>query len=501
MPERKIKTHDGEKKGRADVKSAIVWFRQDLRLADNPALAAAVDRGGPVICLFIEDFDEHGDWPPGAARRWWLHHSLAALDARLREKGNRLILRRGRAKAVLEQLLDETAADAVFWNRRYEPALVQRDRAVEAFLKQRISVVQNYNAALLYEPWTIQTKQGGPYQVFTPFWRACQQLPEPAAPAAEPQWIPRPVRYPASESLDALRLLPAIDWASGLREAWKPGENGACEQLRRFLAGPVDDYAQARDIPAQPGTSRLSPHLCHGEIGPRQIWRAVRKAMHKGREQDAWKFLSEVGWREFAHHLIYHFPHTPTQPLREQFRKFPWRRSARDLKAWQEGLTGYPIVDAGMRELWRTGWMHNRVRMIVASFLVKDLRISWLEGAKWFWDTLVDADLANNTLGWQWAGGCGADAAPYFRIFNPALQSRKFDGDETYIRRWIPELADAPSGTLHVPDPRKLSGSEGFLRASAREEKHNFRGAYPRPIVDHSEARDAALAAFSHVKG
>lgn len=475
------------------MKPAIVWFRQDLRLADNPALNAAIERGGSVICLFIDDFEEHGDWPPGAARRWWMHHSLQHLAVRIDAKANRLILRRGQAQDVLDSLIESTGAEAVYWNRRYEPALIQRDKTIKQNLKDRDIEVQSYNAALLYEPWEVETKQGEPYQVYSPFWRMCQQMPEPDAPMPEPSEIPRTNPYPDSLELDELELLPKIDWASGMRNAWKPGEQEALSQLEHFLKQTVWNYKDGRDIPGESHTSRLSPYLCHGEISPRQIWHATTKRMaetdSKAHTKSAWKYLAEIGWREFGYHLLYHFPHTPNEPLRSRYANFPWRENQDELEAWERGRTGYPIVDAGMRQLWDTGWMHNRVRMIVASFLVKDLRMSWLEGARWFWDTLVDADLANNTLGWQWAGGCGADAAPYFRIFNPTLQSKKFDGDGIYIHRWVPELRDMPVAALHAPWEAKDTG--GVELGSD----------YPHRIVDHAQAREAALQAFDAVKG
>lgn len=476
--------------------ATLVWFRLDLRLADNPALQAALARGQPVIPVFIWSPEEEDPWPPGAASRWWLHHSLNALDRSLRKCGSRLILRRGSSPAVLRTLAKETGARAIFWNRRYEPALIARDGRLEESLRTEGFVVQSFNSALLFEPWTLKTNAGRPFQVFTPFWRACLAMPEPPAPTEVPRNLKSPARWPASERLDTLALLPKFDWAAGLRAAWQPGEAGAQQQLRRFVRSALADYPARRDFPAQPGTSRLSPHLHFGEIGPRQIWHALRKAaassVTKHLRRTTPSYLRQLGWREFAHHLLFHFPHTTTQPLRSEFARLEWNRNPATLRAWQRGRTGYPLVDAGMRELWATGWMHNRVRMVVASLLVKDLLLPWQEGARWFWDTLVDADLANNTLGWQWSAGCGADAAPFFRIFNPVQQSEKFDATGDYIRRWVPELAGLPAKWLHKPwqAPPEILRNAGIVLGRT----------YPQPIVDHAEARNLALAAFGAIR-
>jgi len=469
-----------------------VWFRQDLRLQDNPALAAAVARGGPVVPVFIWDEAGEGDWAPGAASRWWLHHSLAALDAALRECGLRLVVRRGESGAVLSELIKSTAATAAYWNRRYEPAAIARDTALKASLGIE---AKSFNAALLFEPHTVKNKSGGPFQVFTPYWRHCLALPVEAPGKLRAGLLPAPARWPKSADLSELGLLPEIKWDAGLAQAWQPGEAGAQARLKRFVAA-IPGYADARDQPAAGATSGLSPHLHFGEISPRQIWAAVAA---QGKDsgvfppsRGAQVYLKEVGWREFAHHLLYHFPATPAQPLRAEFAAFPWRKDARQLRAWQRGLTGYPIVDAGMRQLWATGWMHNRVRMIVASFLVKHLRLSWQEGAAWFWDTLVDADLANNTLGWQWSAGCGADAAPYFRIFNPILQGLKFDPAGDYVRRWVPELAKLPDKFIHEPWEAPM---DVLVTAEI-----TLGRTYPQPIVEHAEARAAALAAFQGMR-
>jgi len=410
---------------------SIVWLRLDLRLADNPALQEAVQRGGPVVPLFIHAPEEESPWEPGGASRWWLHQSLAALDADLRAAGSRLIIRRGPTLDTLRAVVKETGAGAVVWNRRYEPVLMARDAKIKEALRDDVLVAESFNAALLHEPWTIQNQSKKPFQVFTPFWKHCLTKPDPAEPLPAPTNLPAPSKWPKSLALDELELEPKINWADGLRAAWQPGEAGAIANLNRFLSKAFDDYANQRNRPDVTGTSRLSPHLHFGEISPRQVWHGLRRmAVKRGLPVECWRgsqFLSEIGWREFAHHLLFHFPHTPTEPLRADFKKFPWRKDAAWLRAWQKGRTGYPIVDAGMRELWATGWMHNRVRMIVASFLVKDLLLPWQEGTRWFWNTLVDADLAQNTLGWQWTAGCGADAAPFFRVFNPNSQGEKFD--------------------------------------------------------------------------
>lgn len=475
---------------------SIVWFRLDLRLSDNPAIAAAIERGGPVLPVFIWSPEEESPWPPGAASRWWLHQSLTSLDADLRTLGLRLVIRRGPALDALHALAKETGATAVFWNRRYEPAVSARDaKAMEALRGEGLAV-ENFNAALLHEPWTIQNRSGKPFQVFTPFWRHCLAQPDPPQPLPAPRRLPAPGRRPGSLALEELQLEPRAKWADGFRTLWQPGEAGAAAALNRFLAWGFDNYSAQRSRLDIAGTARLSPHLHFGEISPRQVWHALaRMAAQSVLPPSSWRdsqFLTELGWREFAHHLLHHFPHMPTAPLRAEFARFPWRKNAFWLRAWQQGRTGFPIVDAGMRELWATGWMHNRARMVVASFLVKDLLIDWQEGARWFWDTLVDADLANNTLGWQWTAGCGADAAPYFRVFNPLSQSRKFDPDGEYIRRWCPELAKLPTRWIHEPEKAPAE----ILRAAGVE----LGRTYPRPIVSHAIAREVALEAYERTR-
>ena len=474
---------------------ALLWLRLDLRLADNPALIAAVKHGA-VIPVFIHAPADESPWPSGGASDWWLHQSLAALEKKFHTLGSKIIFRRGSALETLRSLAKETGATAVCWNRRYEPAVIARDAKLKEALRADGLVAESFNGALLHEPWTIQNKSGKPFQVFTPFWKCCLNEPDPAESLDAPKNLPVPTKWPSSLALDELQLEPKIKWADGLSAAWLPGEAGAQENLKNFLAHTFDNYSEQRNRPDRTGTSRLSPHLHFGEISPRQIWDALQSLAEKrGLPETAWRnsqFLTEVGWREFAHHLLFHFPKTPAEPLRENFKKFPWREDAALLREWQRGRTGYPIVDAGMRELWATGWMHNRVRMIVASFLVKDLLLPWQAGAQWFWDTLVDADLAQNTLGWQWSAGCGADAAPYFRIFNPTTQGEKFDPNGDYVRHWCPELGKLPVKWIHQPH----TAPPEILRAAGVK----LGGNYPKPVVDHAVMRNFALAAFAQIK-
>ena len=469
----------------------IHWFRLDLRLSDNPALNAAIESGRPVLPVFIWDPRSEEGWQPGAASCWWLHQSLRSLDDQLRGKGSRLILRRGPTLRVLQQLIEGTGAVAVSWSRRYEPEMVDLESRVRQALESSGCSVESSCGNLVFEPWTVQTKSKTPFQVFTPFWKACCALQEPSKPIPSPRSVPSPDRWPNSMSIESLGMEPTIDWAAGMRKTWAPGEPGARSQLKRFLSNAAADYESGRDRPDGDGTSRLSAYLHFGEISAREVWHRVRAWTVDGKarvDSQAESYLRQLGWREFAHHVLFHFPRTPEQPLRKAFETFQWVEDSKALKAWQRGLTGYPLVDAGMRQLWATGWMHNRVRMLVASFLVKDLMISWNEGARWFWDTLVDADLANNTLGWQWSAGCGADAAPYFRVFNPITQGRKFDPDGAYVRKWVPELSKLPTRWIHQPweaPEGELLGAGVILGRT-----------YPFPIVDHAERRKLALQAF-----
>lgn len=463
------------------MESVIVWFRQDLRLADHPALSAAVATGMPVIPLFIWDAD--GEWAPGAAQRYWLHQSLCALQGSLAAAGSRLIVRRGDSAAVLHELARSTGARAVYWNRRYEPAGIACDTRIKATL-DAVCEVRSFNGRLLFEPFTVATAGGTPYRVFTPFWRTCLKLPEPPEPLPAPARITAPAGWPPSLALDALGLQPRIDWAAGIRQRWHFGEQAALARLDDFIDGGLRDYPARRDFPGVDGVSGLSPYLHCGEISPRQVWHAVRAGaatLHdSATESAAQAWLRQLVWREFAYHLLYHFPTTATTPLRDEFARMEWLDDVAGVAAWQRGRTGFPLVDAGMRELWATGFMHNRVRMVVASLLCKHLGQHWLTGARWFWDTLVDADLANNTLGWQWIAGCGADAAPYYRIFNPSSQSRRFDPRGDYIRRWVPELAHLEGNAIH--EPQALAPG------------------YPAPIVDLAAAREAALARYARMR-
>lgn len=472
--------------------TTLVVFGRDLRLADNPALAAAVTRGKPIVPVYIHDAADAGDWAPGGASRWWLHHSLSALSKAVEACGSRLVFRRGPGISEVMRLVDEVGAEAVYWNRRYEPWAIARGTRLKQKLAEAGVEAKSFNAGLIHEPATLRTKQGGPYRVFTPFWRALRDVGVSDVSAPRPLRVPAPSTFPVSDDLASWGLLPRRDWADAFPLNWTPGEEGAQHQLDRFLDGAVLGYADRRNTPGIAGTSRLSPHLHFGEVGPRQIWRAVQArgmaAGDLGLPRGADVFLSEIAWREFSYHLLFHMPALPEQPLRAAFNAFPWQNNPAHLRAWQRGCTGFPIVDAGMRELWRTGWMHNRVRMVVASFLIKDLRIHWRAGEDWFWDTLVDADLASNAASWQWVAGCGADAAPYFRIFNPVTQSQTHDSDGDYIRRWVPELEKLPPQMIHAPwkaRPVDLAAADVVLGKT-----------YPHPIVDHAVARKEALAAY-----
>ncbi len=478
------------------VKTTLVWFRYDLRLADNPALFHAVSNSETVIPVFIWAPEEEADWPPGAASRWWLHHSLQALHNDLQRHSIPLVLRQGPSLETLRALMAETNAEAVYWNMCYEPALRSRDDAVSTALRDEGLQVKTFAASLIHDPDAIRTGSGGPYRVFTPFWKKLyatltvqEDLPLPAFDTCK-----APSDTADTLALDTLDLLPQIDWAAGIREAWQPGEAAAQQRLTAFLNSSVADYQDSRDRPDQDGTSTLSPHLHFGELSPRQVWNAAHAHEEQGSLSSAVEaFVRQIAWREFSYHLLYHEPQTPTQPLKAAFEDFAWVDDDEALTRWQRGQTGYPIVDAGMRQLWHTGWMHNRVRMIVASFLTKDLLITWQEGARWFWDTLVDANLANNTMGWQWVAGSGADAQPFFRIFNPITQSKRYDPDGTYIRRWVPELCDLPNRYVHAP----WTAPDTVLQAANLTLGDN----YPRPIVDHSKARDRALEAYQDIRG
>jgi deoxyribodipyrimidine photo-lyase len=469
---------------------ALVWFRLDLRLSDSEALHRALAAHRSVIPVFLWAPEEEAPWAPGAASRWWLQRSLLELQAALERRGSKLIIRRGPVLESLRKLAQESGARAVFWNRRYEPVVMARDQRVKERMNECGLAAESCPGNLLFEPWEIRNSSGKPFQVFSAFWRAWLAAATPAKPKPAPARIPAPARWPASLAISDLGLEPQVDWAVGLREAWRPGEAGAARRLDDFLADRLEAYSTERNRPDRAGTSRLSPHLHFGEISARQIWHAASRIRNAAATRpDAEPFLRQIAWREFSHHLLFHYPHTAQEPLRPGFRDFPWQMDGPRLEAWTSGRTGYPLVDAGMRELWRTGWMHNRVRMVAASFLVKHLLIPWQEGAAWFWDTLVDADLANNTMGWQWSAGCGADAAPYFRIFNPVIQGEKFDPEGEYVRRWVPELAKVPAKWIHQPwkaPPTVLGGAGVELGMT-----------YPNPIISHQAARERALAAMA----
>jgi len=478
---------------RVSESPALVWLRRDLRLTDNPAIERAREHSRHLVFVYLHAPGEEAPWEPGAASRWWLHHSLASLQKDLESRGQKLIIRRGPSLEALRTLLAETGARTVHWNRLYEPATIARDRTLKAALRADGVAAESGNGALLFEPWTIQTDQGAPYRVFTPFWKRClKSLADIGHPTPIPDLGDGPAGL-ASASLDSLGLLPTIRWDRGLRDSWQPGEHGAHALVEHLVDSIVTRYGDTRNRPDLVGTSRLSPHLHFGEISPRQIVAALTPASAEASSASgAEAYIRELGWREFAHHLLFHFPSTPTEPLDAKFAAYPWANSPALLKAWQRGRTGIPIVDAGMRELWATGWMHNRVRMIVASLLVKNAQVHWLEGARWFWDTLVDADLANNTSGWQWTAGCGADAAPYYRIFNPVLQSQRFDPDGRYLRQWVPELKALPDKWLACP----WDAPNEVLRAAGVE----LGKTYPRPVVDLKESRDRALAGYEALK-
>jgi deoxyribodipyrimidine photo-lyase len=440
---------------------ALVWLRDDLRLADNPALHAAVESGDDVAVLYVLDDESPEVRPLGAASRWWLHHSLRQLQRALTDIGGSLILRRGAARTVVAEVAREVTATSVHWNRRYGAA-----RAIDADLKMTLLDARSYTGSLLHDPWSHLTGGGTPFKVFTPFWKAYVTTTSPREPLPAPTAI-RAATAP-SDPLESWDLLPEIPWAREFADAWRPGETGAHERLESFLANGLALYHR-RDEPGIDGTSRLSPHLRFGEISPYQVWHAVERAATPELRANATKFLSEVGWREFAYHQLFYNPDLHRRNLRDDFDRFPWQPlDATHLAAWRRGETGIPLVDAGMRELWRIGTIHNRVRMVTASFLIKNLGIDWRVGEAWFWDTLVDADEASNPASWQWVAGSGYDAAPYFRVFNPELQAAKFDADGEYRGRWVPEF-----GTP----------------------------LYVEPIIDLAASRARALADYSTMRG
>jgi deoxyribodipyrimidine photo-lyase len=470
----------------------LVWFRDDLRLSDHPALHAAAKAGGPVIGLYVLD-EQSLARPIGGAARWWLAQSLRALRANLQSVGVQLVLRKGEAAGVIATVAREAEADKVYWNDIAQTPHRAADRRVKTALAGIGVAAQSFAGDLLAAPENIRNKENRGLRVFTPFWRRVQSLGDPPSPLPAPKSLSAGLKL-ASDALESWQLEPTRpDWAGGLRENWEPGEAAAQKRLKTFLENAAG-YASERDRPDREGTSRLSPHLRFGEISPRQVWHAARfaAAEHPRLAADIDKFLSELGWREFCRHLLYDVPDLAERNLQSSFDNFPWKRDDKTLRAWQGGQTGYPIVDAGMRELWHSGVMHNRVRMVVASFLVKHLLIDWRAGEKWFWDTLVDADAGSNPANWQWVAGSGADAAPYFRVFNPILQGGKFDPDGGYVRRWVPELARLPNNLIHQPweaTPLQLAGAGIELGKT-----------YPRQIIDHKAGRERALKAYASIR-
>ena len=467
----------------------ILWFRVDLRLSDNPALKKAIDLNLPVLPIFIYDEEDAQSRSLGAASKWWLHKSLENLSNELELVGSKLLIFKGKAEEVLQKLIYDTRATNVLWNRRYEPWAVKRDRLIKEKLSAQSINIMSFNGSLLYEPWEIKSKIGNPLKVFTPYKRALlsKGIPEPVN--SKPTKLLSPTEWPVSQSIDKLKLIENKSWSIKFHNYWEPGSNKAKEKLEIFKSDALHDYNINRDIPSIEGTSKLSPHLRFGEISPKEVLNSIN---HIEENDGINVYKSEIIWREFSHNLLWYFPNIHNTPIKNEFEKFEWDNNEANLIAWKKGLTGYPIVDAGMRELWATGWMHNRVRMIVASFLTKHLLLPWQLGEEWFWDTLLDADPASNTSGWQWVSGCGADAAPYFRIFNPIFQGEKFDPDGKYIKKFIPELNKLPKKFIHEPwkaDSAILKNSDIKLGDT-----------YPNPIVDHKFARERALNKYAELR-
>ena len=473
---------------------AIHWFRQDLRLGDNPGLSHATAQG-TVLAVYVLDDASAGEHKIGEASRWWLHQSLTALNAAL---DNRLVVLSGDAAQLIPALAKEVGASTLTWNRAYEPWRIARDRRVKAALSDLGASCQSFNGSLLWEPWQVLKDDGTPYRVFSPFFRrGCAKAGPPRHPLPTPPTLDlaRTAVHPSGQTaVDGLSLLPGLDWTDGLARSWEVGEAAATKRLGQFLDNGLVSYKDSRNFPSRANVSRLSPYLRWGEISPHTVWSSVQDRIERRAcsERDGNHFLSELGWREFSHSLLYHFPDLPRKNLQARFDNFEWFDDHHTLVRWQRGKTGYPIVDAAMRELWQTGYMHNRTRMIVGSFLVKNLRLHWHHGERWFWDCLVDADLANNSASWQWIAGCGADAAPYFRIFNPITQAEKFDPDGLYIRRYLPELARLPLPYLFAPwtAPEEVLTAAGIRLGDT----------YPQPMVDIAKSRADALAAFAALK-
>ena len=469
--------------------TTLVWFRQDLRVKDNPALTWAVEQGN-IIPIFILDTQNSQQYAPGGASQWWLHHSLESLNRRL---DGQLRIFAGDPQTIINELLAKHNFDHLAWNRCYESWQQERDRAIKQAVKQTSTLAKSFNGSLLWEPMSIAKGDGTPYKVFTPYYRnGCLKATSPRYPLASPSKISYADYDLSASSIEELKLLPSINWDTGFKELWSPGEDGAATQLSDFIACAAISYRDVRNIPSIKGTSHLSPHLHFGEISPNQAWYAVLDAFGGSDNENIYTFLSELGWREFSYYLLFHWPSLPTDNFNSKFDRFHWDNNETLIKAWQKGQTGIPIIDAGMRELWQTGYMHNRVRMVVGSFLVKNLRTDWRIGERWFWDCLLDADLASNSASWQWVAGSGADAAPYFRIFNPILQGEKFDKQGEYVKQYCPELKALPNKYIHKPwdAPENVLQSAGIRLGED----------YPKPIVDLKVSRQQALDAYKEIK-
>lgn len=463
----------------------LVWFRQDLRLDDNPALYKAAQMG-TVLPIYILDDHNADKHRMGAASRVWLHHSLEALNTTLHQH---LHLYEGDAYDIFTQLISRYNIASVHWNRCYEPWRITRDKRIKSMLQEHDIDVHSHKGSLLWEPWEVLKDDGTHFKVFTPFYKRAvtqgfypdQPLEAPASLSLHP--------HESDTTLDSLQLLPSLPWGASTITHWQSGESAAQQQLEQFIEHGIHNYKEGRNFPAKPYVSNLSPYLHFGEISPRRIWHRVKQeTMNKNHEH----FLSELGWREFSYYLLYHFPDLPEKNFQPKFNDFSWDKNDQALDAWQKGLTGYPIIDAGMRQLWQTGTMHNRVRMLVGSFLVKNLLLDWRLGEAWFWDCLFDADLANNSASWQWIAGSGADAAPYFRIFNPVTQAHKFDPEGDYVRSYVPEIAALPTKYLHTPweAPSAVLNDANITLGET----------YPTPIVDLKSTRDQALSKFHALK-
>ncbi len=478
--------------GQSSQERTIVWFRKDLRIQDNPSLFAALENNQRIIPVFIWDEEAGGSWKLGASSRWWLHHALLDLSQSIRNLGGQLLLLKGKAEEVIPHLANKYGAKQVYYGRTYDPSGIETQVQVEEALDQAGIESQSFNSSLLQEPWETKNGSGKPFQVFTPYWRKSRQIIYREPLSYNPSKLNFEALPTPQTKLDDLELIPHHPWHHKLGEHWEVTEEAGLRMIRRTVDEVTRSYATRRNHPAVEGTSRLSPYLAWGLVSPRQICQAVLSAENEGSHRGENKFLVEIGWREFSYHLLYHYPTIPDQPLRPKYASFPWLEDPESLDNWKFGNTGYPMVDAGMRQLYETGWMHNRVRMVVASFLVKHLLLPWNEGAKWFWDTLVDADLASNTQGWQWAAGCGADAAPYFRIFNPITQGEKFDARGEYAKQWIPSLENLPSKWVFRPweAPPSLLSESGIELGKD----------YPSPCIDHAYGRQRALAALASLK-